>query len=650
MSNLAGGIGSIPQQRQQQHWAALLAEAAANSKGQPKLKGGTVLFLGDAVGKTRLVKRFCAPSKHADKEASMVGEGIEAGRATMEEEKQECLSAGREECSLPLLSYSYFDAPGGARDERSSSGSNSGRRGSAQTSERGTSPATRLRRNNDIEAGGSDDDDDMESAARINIWSLSDPSHKTLLQVAFNASQEDCCDKEAGGNDGDQSTKTGMAREGTKAAARDEALQRTVCMIGVDLTQPWTCEAALQRWVGVLKAVLAEAGCGEGGRGGVRQGDREEDEEEIMRKARLAAYLSKCYDGSSTSMQWRQQKKEQPQDEQQQQQQQEDEEGKDGDKEVPVFRVHKSSPLRRRTVSSQRSSPSSLPPGVLTENLGVPLIVVGLQADLVHAPDSFEDEQRSQFLQQYLRSFCLKHGAALVYVSATRDTNCLLLQHYILHRLYPELFPFSLHAQARRRETLFVPAGWDSEEIVRKLLSPQSLPWPASATFSQILVPPKGVRMPVVGEEEEEEEKGNEQGSKEDASPTRAWLEELLVQQQQRMQRLDVAGENIEIPAGSTATTPRTTGEDKGKASSRGASKGSTNSSSSSSSSKSNTGSSSTNSSSTSSSRSKPTPSVSSVVSAAVAGDGGGGSDKAQIRNFFEGLLAGGGASGVGKK
>jgi len=644
MSNLREGIGRVPRkQQQEQHWAALLAEAAANSKGQPKFNSGTVLFLGDAVGKTRLVKRFQKIPKRADKLAFMVGERMEAGRATTEEEKLECLEAGEEASSLPLLSYSYFDAPGEARDEGSSSGSNIGRRGSVRTSERGMSPDTRLRRNNDIESGGSYDDDDMDSAARINIWSLSDPSYKTLLQVAFDDSQGDCCDKEAGGNEADQSTKTEMARTGRKAGARAKALQRTVCMIGVDLTRPWTCEAALQQWVGVLKAVLAEAGCSEGDRGGGGQGDGQEDEEEIMRKERLVAYLTKCYDGGATSKQWHQRKKEQQEDKQ--------EEGKDGVKEVPVFRVHKSSPLRSRTVSSRCSSPSSLPPGVLTENLGVPLIVVGLQADLVHAPDSFEDEQRSQFLQQYLRSFCLKHGAALVYVSATRDTNCLLLQRYILHRLYPELFPFSLHAQARRRESLFVPAGWDSEEIVRKLLSPQSLPWPTSATFTQILVPPKGVRLPLVDEEEEEEEKGKEQN---DVSPTRAWLEELLMQQQQQqqmqqqMQQLDVATGNSEVFAGSTATTPRASGGDKGRSSSGRAGKGSNSSSSSS---RSNTrSSSSTNSSSSGTRKTKPTSSVSSAVGAVATSDGVEESDEAQIRNFFEGLLAGGGASGVGKR
>jgi hypothetical protein len=352
----------------------------------------------------------------------------------------------------------------------------------------------------------------------------------------------------------------------------------------------------------------------------------EEDEEEIARKARLVAYLAKCYGGGSTSMQRRQQQEQQDDQEQQQQQ----EEGKDGDDEV--FRVHKSSPIKSRTASSRRSNPSSLPPGVLTENLGVPLIVVGLKTDLVHAPDSFEDEQRSQFLQQHLRAFCLKHGAALVFVSAARDTNRLLLQRYLLHRLYPELFPFSLHAQARREEALFIPAGWDSQEIVRKLLSPQSLPWPTSASFSQVLVPPKGVRVPVVGEgggeeEDGEEEEWEEGGSKKDASPTRAWLEDLLQQQQQQqLQQLDVAGGNGEASAGSTATTSRRSGEERVKASSGGAS--------------------SSSSSSSSSNRSTPPPPA--LAGAAVTSGGGGGSDKAQIRNFFEGLLAGGGASGGG--
>jgi uncharacterized membrane protein YcjF (UPF0283 family) len=48
--------------------------------------------------------------------------------------------------------------------------------------------------------------------------------------------------------------------------------------------------------------------------------------------------------------------------------------------------------------------------------------------------ESFEEEQRWQYLQHYLRRFCLSHGAALVYASAHDDTNRLQLQRYLLHR------------------------------------------------------------------------------------------------------------------------------------------------------------------------------------------------------------------------
>lgn len=37
--------------------------------------------------------------------------------------------------------------------------------------------------------------------------------------------------------------------------------------------------------------------------------------------------------------------------------------------------------------------------------------------------------------------------------------------------MYPEAFPFSLKAQARK-EQLFVPAGWDSARVVASLVSP----------------------------------------------------------------------------------------------------------------------------------------------------------------------------------
>lgn len=437
-------------------WKTLLKEAA--SARQSKLPAATVLFLGDAgAGKTRLVNRFCAAYEYDEEE----------GAAEAENDGPN----GREAVGRPLLSYSFFDALDPAPDAPSSSASQQPQHGREAAGGGGSN-----------EQNGNDDDDD-DSAARVNVWSLSDPAYQHLLHVAF-------------------------SQTATDKTERTKALQRTVCLLGVDLTRPWACEAALRRWTKVLQGVLADAA------------SLEEEEDEETRQARLAAYLAKCYGGGSANAPA----------------------PHADDQDGASFIVRKSSPLksgRRNSLSASSASSflptPALPDGVLATNLGIPLIVVGLKADQVKAPESFEEEQRSQYLQQFLRRFCLEHGAALVYASAARDTNRLLLQRYLLHRLYPELFPFSLQAQARR-EALFVPAGWDTSEIVRKLLSVANLPWAANASFAEVLPPPKGVRM-IEDEEEEEEVEGVAVGKPTATKPSvpasRAWLEGLLQQQQQ---------------------------------------------------------------------------------------------------------------------
>lgn len=40
------------------------------------------------------------------------------------------------------------------------------------------------------------------------------------------------------------------------------------------------------------------------------------------------------------------------------------------------------------------------------------------------------------FMQQWIRRFCLQHGASLFYTSAKEDKNCDLLYKYLTHRIY----------------------------------------------------------------------------------------------------------------------------------------------------------------------------------------------------------------------
>nr|XP_031862034.1 uncharacterized protein CI109_002447 [Kwoniella shandongensis]KAA5529106.1 hypothetical protein CI109_002447 [Kwoniella shandongensis] len=120
--------------------------------------------------------------------------------------------------------------------------------------------------------------------------------------------------------------------------------------------------------------------------------------------------------------------------------------------------------------------------GTLTLNRsGVPIIVVCTKADLM---DSVGDEigmkgggweERTDWVQQVLRTICLAHGASLFYTASTQPTTYTLLRTYLLHRLYTPppssdpsahaaitRFPFPHRANVLDRDAVMVPAGWDS--------------------------------------------------------------------------------------------------------------------------------------------------------------------------------------------
>lgn len=58
-------------------------------------------------------------------------------------------------------------------------------------------------------------------------------------------------------------------------------------------------------------------------------------------------------------------------------------------------------------------------------------------------------------------------GAALVYTSASANRNCGALQQYIGHRLYGTAC--NVAPNAVERDTVFIPAGWDSTAKIEAL-------------------------------------------------------------------------------------------------------------------------------------------------------------------------------------
>jgi dynein light intermediate chain 1 len=129
--------------------------------------------------------------------------------------------------------------------------------------------------------------------------------------------------------------------------------------------------------------------------------------------------------------------------------------------------------------------------GVLTTNLGVPLVVVCCRADVMQAQereekDATASERRFDFIQQRLRKFCIKYGAALIFTAAKTGTNCKLLQQYLLHRLYPTNFNFKLKPSPVDRDTLFFPSGYDNLDLIGDPVQP----WADDTPFEEAVKNP----------------------------------------------------------------------------------------------------------------------------------------------------------------
>merc|ERR1719174_2053982 len=128
---------------------------------------------------------------------------------------------------------------------------------------------------------------------------------------------------------------------------------------------------------------------------------------------------------------------------------------------------------------------TSLGDGMLTTNLGIPIIVVGTQSDQLKL-----DDDHANYFQLSLRKFCQKYGAGLVFTSSTREINCGLLQHYLLRLMYPHLLKRPLpKPKLFEKAALFIPGGWDSNDHI-SLLRSDKASFSFDQTFSSVLKAP----------------------------------------------------------------------------------------------------------------------------------------------------------------
>lgn len=128
-----------------------------------------------------------------------------------------------------------------------------------------------------------------------------------------------------------------------------------------------------------------------------------------------------------------------------------------------------------------------------SEGLGVPLLVVVNKSDATAALEKdygYKDDHFT-FIQQHLRRICLKYKAGLLYTSAKRDKNCDVLRGYVKHLLYA--LEFDATPQLIEKDTIFVPAAWDSIEKIQIDFSSQSLTNDEEAPYADVIRVPASV-------------------------------------------------------------------------------------------------------------------------------------------------------------
>ncbi|XP_029514536.1 cytoplasmic dynein 1 light intermediate chain 1 isoform X2 [Oncorhynchus nerka] len=103
---------------------------------------------------------------------------------------------------------------------------------------------------------------------------------------------------------------------------------------------------------------------------------------------------------------------------------------------------------------------------VRTHNLGLPMVVVCTKCDAISTLEKEYDykDEHLDFIQSYIRRFCLQYGASLLYTSVKEMKNVDVLYKYLVHRLYG--FPFHYPAQLVEKDTVFIPSGWDNENKI----------------------------------------------------------------------------------------------------------------------------------------------------------------------------------------
>jgi dynein light intermediate chain 1 len=150
----------------------------------------------------------------------------------------------------------------------------------------------------------------------------------------------------------------------------------------------------------------------------------------------------------------------------------------------------KTSLSSKNTALNVEQSPPTLPEGTLSENLGIPIVVVCTKVDTIETlvKDFGYKDAHFEYIQQYLRRICLKYGAALVYTSVKKNINIELLLQYLQHLLFG--LDFHHKPQLLQKDAVFVPIGWDSLQKIEVDFQSQKLCIDPNVDFREVITVP----------------------------------------------------------------------------------------------------------------------------------------------------------------
>lgn len=342
-----------------------------------------------------------------------------------------------------------------------------------------------------------DEKDRDEIVARVGAYTLhsSEPAYTSLLPFAFP-------EPNLSSNESDTSaTMAALASatlSATATASSDlsrtfaskpsiDSLKDSIVVILLDWEQPWTFLEQLRNWLSILRELIDSAA--DGALSNQQQRDAKWSRTRVAldeMKERLEAYLrayvepspkptesSDLPNGSTSTQQ-------------------------------PEASL---APITTVSVQLDGADANPLSEGTLTDNMGIPIVVVCTKADAISRLErdkNFKEEQ-FDYIQQVLRTVCMKYGAALFYTSSMRSQSIDILRSYLLHRLFTPstvslqqqqqaqtavaegnssnttsaqnsaaaggvaVFGFPYRASTTDRDTLLVPAGWDSWGKIKAL-------------------------------------------------------------------------------------------------------------------------------------------------------------------------------------